>query len=319
MFRGKHFSEATHFDERKIDDSKDDEHEISEFKKQQGFGYMSSFGTGIFQRISDVLHDFFSLKSSAPHHVKRFIDKHGRKIVKKIVIRRTPIQSYVEMLFNFISLGKWNKTKKNLKYDKVFHLFCVITLDDGTIFRLEKNQSVKITEGNSIEGEAINVNINSNHSFGEMMMNLEKLDGHFTWDYSPEEWNCQKFINDLLKANGLLTDGLSHFINQDAAALLESLPWFMKRISQMSTNIAGYIDRIRGEGKTTLQSVLFPKGKYTLAHAHHWLKMHNAKPIKGVHETEQYYRFRMTEPNKNATYHTQKIKNGIVFIFLKKK
>ena len=51
-----------------------------------------------------------------------------------------------------------------------------------------------------------------------------------------------------------------------------------------------------------IQSVLFDKGIYKPPEARQWLKRHNLKPIKRLHETEGYYRYRIAEPIRSQKY-----------------
>ena len=64
-----------------------------------------------------------------------------------------------------------------------------------------------------------------------------------------------------------------------------------------------------------LQSIIFDKQLYSLREAKHWLLMHHYKPIKPVHSTTNFYRFRMSEPNPRNRYYTKHITDGIMFIF----
>lgn len=62
-----------------------------------------------------------------------------------------------------------------------------------------------------------------------------------------------------------------------------------------------------------LQSVIINKHMYSLKEATQMIKLLNLKPIKDVHETSNYYRFRINKPKKGfyKTTHPQK---GIMFI-----
>lgn len=63
-----------------------------------------------------------------------------------------------------------------------------------------------------------------------------------------------------------------------------------------------------------LQSVIFDKNIWTLTEARHWLMKHKLRPIKSVHITANYYRFRMNEPVPNARYYTKEIDDGVLFV-----
>lgn len=63
-----------------------------------------------------------------------------------------------------------------------------------------------------------------------------------------------------------------------------------------------------------LQSILFDKHLFTLPDAHYWLYKHHIKPIKAVHITENYYRFRINKPVSRYRYYAIKPEDGVVMI-----
>lgn len=67
-----------------------------------------------------------------------------------------------------------------------------------------------------------------------------------------------------------------------------------------------------------LQTVLFPKDKFSLEKAIRWLEEHKYKHNK-VDTTEHFHRFRQTPPFALATGHkfyTKKLSNGIDLVYM---
>jgi hypothetical protein len=64
-----------------------------------------------------------------------------------------------------------------------------------------------------------------------------------------------------------------------------------------------------------IQSIVFPKNKYTGPEAITWLKLHNKKHHK-VDETANTFRFRQEEPISGANYYTKQLPNGINLVIL---
>ena len=85
-------------------------------------------------------------KLSFSNKIKKILKKYGNQKIRAISIGRRPINSLVEKAFDVISLGKWSKLRDQYYYDKLFHLFLIITMEDGTIISLEKNSIVTMTE-----------------------------------------------------------------------------------------------------------------------------------------------------------------------------
>ena len=61
-------------------------------------------------------------------------------------------------------------------------------------------------------------------------------------------------------------------------------------------------------------AILFDKHFWTIPKAEAYLKLHQFKPIKEVHITDNYYRYRLLTPNKNNKFFTKKLNNGISLI-----
>ena len=64
-----------------------------------------------------------------------------------------------------------------------------------------------------------------------------------------------------------------------------------------------------------IQAVLFDNTRYSEKTSKHWLEKHNFHPIKPVHITSNYLRYRMKTPNYNLhKYRIERIGHGISFI-----
>lgn len=63
------------------------------------------------------------------------------------------------------------------------------------------------------------------------------------------------------------------------------------------------------------QAVIFRKDMYDTARCRRWLSKHKLVPIKRVHETTTYYRYRIREPNYDRfEYRTKHISEGVKII-----
>lgn len=65
-----------------------------------------------------------------------------------------------------------------------------------------------------------------------------------------------------------------------------------------------------------LQSVMFRKAEWSSAAAKKWLREHHYAPIKKEHDTEQFRRFRMAKPVKDAHYRLKPLPDSIVFVLM---
>lgn len=64
-----------------------------------------------------------------------------------------------------------------------------------------------------------------------------------------------------------------------------------------------------------IQAIIFDKNYWSLKQANSFIHLHDFKPIKKMHETKNYYRFRLEEPNKRYRYRTKEVFPGVKFIF----
>ncbi len=154
-----------------------------------------------------------------PTQVKDVLKQYGAYTVKEITVYREPIKSAIDSVLNIISFGSFNRNMVNKGYDKMFHLYAVMLLDNGTKIYTERNERVKmvINKGDhSQDNRTVKTNIRLQSIFNSALA----VEGDNLWHYDAITNNCQKYITALLKYNHYLTPALDKFINQDATNLL---------------------------------------------------------------------------------------------------
>ena len=176
---------------------------------------------------------------------KRFrnlLTKYGEQPITSISIKRTPISSTAEGLLNAITLGKWKEIKKN--YDKMYHLYAVLTLENGKRLLLEKNERPVLSESipaDTKETDTQGVStlrqpIKLSDFIGKTIKRMTLQD---YIAYEGYTLNCQHFIRAHLLANGLLNPALIAFVYQDTKDLIENTPSFSRWLGKAATDIAG--------------------------------------------------------------------------------
>lgn len=182
----------------------------------------------------------FSLEKlrSRPPQINNLLKKYGNNRVKKIIVCRQELVGASKLLTNILTLGTFEKNKHRLNYDKVFHLYMVVYLDNGISFGIEKNERVMVwfnpkTPKQREDSECIERNVINRPTLDNFIENGEKIGGRNFYRYSAYYNNCQRFVNDLTTSNGL---NLSKFVLQDAGSLLE--PKFRK-LAVTITDVAG--------------------------------------------------------------------------------
>ncbi len=175
--------------------------------------------------------------------LKKLLNEHGDAKVTSMYVGRDKVGSAIETVLNLVAAGKFKDAKSKAGYDKLFHLFCEISLSDGYSFRIEKNE--KFTIGNpqrKSNTETMNVPIGKSVTLAMFMNNAIKSVGDKNFfTYSAFEYNCQHFIQTLLKANGLLTSALDKFIFQDISLITAQIPSYTGKIANTVTDFAASV------------------------------------------------------------------------------
>lgn len=185
------------------------------------------------------------VRKNAGPPVRKFIEDHGKNMIVGARVCRTPIFKSIEVLANALSLGQWNKRKKELGYDNFFHLFIILTMRMPNGYnkqvRMEKNQVVEVKFSDEDNGGECMSVANPNVSFKEFVENGEKLQGNTFWLYNGITNNCQVFVHTLLKANNLITPSLERFVKQNTQDLV---PKYVENFMLGVTNTAARADQI---------------------------------------------------------------------------
>lgn len=63
-----------------------------------------------------------------------------------------------------------------------------------------------------------------------------------------------------------------------------------------------------------IHTIAFNNSAYTTAQARSWLRRHHYEPIKQVHKTKNWFRYRIRDPNMFRSFVTKK-EGNINFIF----
>jgi DNA adenine methylase len=190
-------------------------------------------------------------RSDYPPVQKQLIDKYGTQAITDIKIGRTPLPKLLTSILNIISLGQFQSIMKQSPYDKLYHLFCIITLDNGIKILLEKNEAINIqikslyNPKNTEYEEA--PYIPSGLTFKELLDNGKQIQGKKWFVYNAVTNNCQDFLISVLKGSSILTKDLQDFIKQDVKSLFDTLP-ISKNIVDVATSIGNKIDIIKKGG-----------------------------------------------------------------------
>jgi hypothetical protein len=202
--------------------------------------------------IYDIGKSLISGRSDYPTDQKHIIQKYGDIGIRSIRIGRTPLPSAINSVLNIVTLGAFQKLVKQSPYDKLFHLFSIIELDNGTKILLEKNEAINMKVVSSYNPPnteyAESTYIPSELTFKELLDNGQKIQGAKWFKYNGTSNNCQLFIIAVLKGSSILTPELQDFIQQDVKTIFQTLP-ITKKIMNTVTGLGAVVDIIQKGGK----------------------------------------------------------------------
>ena len=194
-------------------------------------------------------------KLSFSNKITNILEKYGNMKIKSIRIGRRPINSLVERAFNIISLGKWSKLREQYYFDKLFHLFLILTLEDGTVISFEKNSIVTMTENDErcsmkdvdcidLEYPTDSITLNE---LAKKPLHRIGIKKYFIYD--PFEQNCQIFIRNVLETFDLYSKKVEDFVYQDITEIVEKLPWYVKYVAKTVTDLDATVSKVTGAGQ----------------------------------------------------------------------
>ena len=178
---------------------------------------------------------FDSLLQRRPNTVNSFMKKKGDMKMTTLNICREPIDSKIKKIANKLSRGQIQKTVEKNSYDDVFHLYLMMTFENGEVFSLEKNDIVVISDDHiNRTGECKAVDVSQkNLTFNEVMKSAENKHGKNFYRYDSKFFNCQNFLLNFTNEVGV--NNFDDFIYQD----------FSEAISEPLRNASGFATDVK--------------------------------------------------------------------------
>ena len=144
-------------------------------------------------RLKDFTSKLLGFSYGFSPKIQARLNNVGNIKIKNIRVIRQPIQSLINVVLNALTLGDYNKVKKDYNYDNLYHLKIVINFN----FVLEKNERINFdVHKKSVGEEGINVPLNNNNlTINELINNTYNQMGELKFHkYNAFNNNCQIFI-----------------------------------------------------------------------------------------------------------------------------
>ena len=106
------------------------------------------FGAGLVSDMYNKVKEVFSVRNGYNNQAQSTLKTYGNMKIYKMWIYRKPVVPLIEKFLNVLSLGTYEKSKKELSYDNMFHLGCFIMVgnEKGQFYSIivEKNEVIYI-------------------------------------------------------------------------------------------------------------------------------------------------------------------------------
>jgi hypothetical protein len=197
---------------------------------------------------------FIPLRKSFNLSDEAFLKKYGSYRIGKMTVCREPINNFLGVALNLITLGAWEKAVAKYGYDKLFHLYLILDLippvfQGKTVTALfEKNETPRLnlmTNPIANNAECRPVGQAYEGTLSDFIKTTQAQMGDDFFRYNAFKNNCQTQILNALGANNVLSLPMQNFIKQDTESIAEELPDYSKNIVQ------GIVDTAR-RGRTLI-------------------------------------------------------------------
>lgn len=196
----------------------------------------------------NALINFKPRDNEPTNRFQKFMDDNNNKKITSVEVGRTPIYSGIEKALNILSLGRFDKTKKKLDYDQIYHQYMIVNFDDGTSQKIERNHVVENKKVNNDDKKNvfIEIPVKDRDITVKNLIENSSINSSDFWKYDPSKSNCQLFVRDIINSNDLLPDVDSSKVleTQESQTLINSIPEPLRNLPLVVTNLASAADKV---------------------------------------------------------------------------
>lgn len=228
-----------------------EQHAISPLHGAGLFDWFSKAKNVVSEAVGRVKNAFSGARDGYSPSAKAAIDKYASWTITSLTVRRDPIQSALNSALNLVSLGKWDKSRAEHGFDKLFHLGLVIGLQSPTgqhhDLLFEKNAVINIGNPKAVNDSTEIMRVPSPsppETLGVFLDKAQKDAGAKYFAYDAFTNNCQDAIRGALKANGVLTSQADAFLKQDLEKVIREQPGHLGHVAKAVTDLGARFDRV---------------------------------------------------------------------------
>lgn len=194
--------------------------------------------------VKELAEDLWYGRSEFTPSAKEFIEQNGEAMITSVNLNRDPVPYVVQGIL---------ETFSNVPYERLFHLRIDFQLDNGVSGIMEKNQSINIQKGIPPPlngGQQFPIGNIQPVTLNQFIKNTQDRMGikdYFSYSVTN---NCQIFVLNCLRANGVNNPDAEKFLLQDAKVIFKNHP-NLRKFANTMTDIAGRAEQLMGNGLET--------------------------------------------------------------------
>jgi hypothetical protein len=94
--------------------------------------------------LSDTIRD---VSTQYPPQVRNLLSMHGTHKITDIKLCKEPVSENTELLLKLLAgSNTWEEAKRKYGFDKFYHLFMIVTMENGSRLHIEKNEVIRVSE-----------------------------------------------------------------------------------------------------------------------------------------------------------------------------
>jgi hypothetical protein len=208
----------------------------------------------VVDKVKDVFRPDYS---NFPASAQKVLEERGNFPIVSLEINRTPLGKPVQALINTLTLGTFDKGKKESGFDKFFHLALICTIRNTKGQNLQvvimKNSRIDVTrtftsdpntEYLQVPLKGLNITPNA-----MLEMTRKRLGDTKFFRYDSFTDNCQVLVGDLLTSVGLYGKKEHDFVYQDTLSVVKKIPMFNQQLLHFTTDMGNVFQKLTGTGK----------------------------------------------------------------------
>lgn len=199
-------------------------------------------GKSIARFIADTVRD---VGTQYPPQVRNLLMKHGSHKITNIKLCKEVVSENTEFLLKALAGPKtWEEAKRKHGFDRFYHLFMIITMENGSVLHIEKNEVIRLSENPRDCPNALDLGVPPQAITVSQLMDRTKqrIGDRDFFTYDPLGNNCQNFVNQLLRTMGLYNQTAKDFVYQDIKGLREDLPSYTRFLAKGLTDVGALVN-----------------------------------------------------------------------------